>query len=125
MVQVGKIRDDPSPNGIQMNIPHQFTQVSILLAQDRLVSILEKVAASVMPSVKMAGVAGKQPSHHCGQRNFTASQEKMCMILKKRPGIAACLRLRKKGRQTIEKIRAIFVVPEYLSAFDSPDHEVM
>jgi hypothetical protein len=47
------------------------------------------------------------------------------MILKKRPGIAACLRLRKKGRQTIEKIRAIFVVPEYLPAFDSPDDEVM
>jgi hypothetical protein len=47
------------------------------------------------------------------------------MIWKERPGIAACLRLGKKDRETIKEIGAVLVVPEDLSTFDSPDHEVM
>jgi len=94
IVQVGKGGDDSCPDGIQVNIPHQFSQIRILLTSDGLISILKELPVAFMASIKSDGVARKQSSHQCGQRDFTASKEKMGMIRKKCPSIAGCLGLR-------------------------------
>jgi hypothetical protein len=78
-----------------------------------------------MPSVETDNVARKQSSHHCSQGDFAASKEEMCMIWKEGPSIARSLRLRQQGREAIQEISTIFIVPEDLSTFDPPDHEVM
>jgi hypothetical protein len=62
-IQSIQIIHDLCPQGIQMDIPDQFLQIGIFLAYDGFVSILEKLAMTLVPSIVGHCIAGKQPSH--------------------------------------------------------------
>jgi len=47
------------------------------------------------------------------------------MILKESPSITAGFRLGQQSRYSIQKIAPVIIIPEYLSALDSPDHDVI
>jgi predicted RecB family nuclease len=46
-----------------MYVPQEFLQVGFLLADDGLVAVLKKVAATSVPSVETSGIAGEEPCH--------------------------------------------------------------
>jgi hypothetical protein len=46
-----------------MNIPGQLQKIWILLAYDRLVSVVEKMPLSLMPPIKSYNVSGQDFSH--------------------------------------------------------------
>jgi hypothetical protein len=47
------------------------------------------------------------------------------VIRDKNPRITGGIRLRQYPGKTIQKVLAILIVPEYFSALDPPDHEMM
>jgi hypothetical protein len=49
----------------------------------------------------------------------------MGMIRDKNPSVAGGMSLRQDPGETIQKVLTIRIIPEYLSAFDPSDHEVM
>jgi len=51
-----------------MDVPDQFQQVRILLTQDGLVAVLEKMAAPMVAEVIADSVSRQEPLHHGGQR---------------------------------------------------------
>jgi hypothetical protein len=57
-VQIWKASDDSRPDRIQVNIPHKLQQIRILLTDDRLISILEKVSNPFMPAIKTDRISG-------------------------------------------------------------------
>jgi hypothetical protein len=49
----------------------------------------------------------------------------MGLIRNKNPSVAGGMSLRQEPGETIQKVLTIRIIPEYLSAFDPSDHEVM
>ena len=47
-----------------MDVPDQFQEIRIFFADDRFVSVLEKVAATFMSFVEGDGVSGHETAHH-------------------------------------------------------------
>lgn len=56
---------DAGPQWIQMNIAHQFLEISVLLASDRFVAILKQVAVAAVESADCSRLAKKQLSLTC------------------------------------------------------------
>jgi len=46
-----------------VDVAHQFQQVAVLFADNRLVAILKKMSAAPVPFVEADGVAGEQTPH--------------------------------------------------------------
>lgn len=46
-----------------MNIADQFQEVGLFLTEKGLVAVLDKMAATLMVTVKILGIAGEQTSH--------------------------------------------------------------
>ena len=67
------IRNQFGSQRIQMDVPHQFKQIGIFLAQDqdRFVPILKQVPMASMTAVEAYGMAGQQSPHHGGDWGIT------------------------------------------------------
>jgi hypothetical protein len=52
-----------------VNIPHQFQEISILIAQDRPVSPLEKMSHLTISLVEITGMPKQKGLHEPAQRN--------------------------------------------------------
>ncbi len=80
LIQRFYIRNDSGPNRIKVNIPYEFKQIGIFPAKNRFITILKKLAASTMPTVKVYCISGQQPPHNSGKRTSTRAQQKMKMV---------------------------------------------
>lgn len=124
-VQGRKVRDDSRPQRIQVKVANQLLEVSLLLANDGFVAVLEKMAVASVPVVEADYIAGQQPSHHRSDGNLAGAHKKVGVVWQKRPGVAAGFRLRKKISQALEKILSVLGISEDLSALDPPDHDMV
>jgi hypothetical protein len=62
-VQAAEIRNHARADWIEMEIPHEFQEVRLLLHQDGLVPVLEEMAAPPMPAVESPRVAREEGTH--------------------------------------------------------------
>jgi len=63
-----------------MNVSDQLQQVRILLAQNRLIAVLKKVALAVVTPVKLLGIAGQQPAHDGDYWGRAGPQQQMDVV---------------------------------------------
>ena len=63
-----------------MDITGQFQQVEIFLTDDRLLAVLKKMAAPLVPEVEVDGVAGHQAPQAPGQGLFSGPDKQMKMV---------------------------------------------
>ena len=63
-----------------MNIPHQFPQIGLFLADNRFVAILKQPATAAMSAVKPNNIASEEASHESGQGLPPGTEKKMGMI---------------------------------------------
>jgi hypothetical protein len=102
-----------------MDIPHQFEQVGILLAQNRFVPVLEQMAMALMAAVETDGVSGQKPAHNGGKGGTAGSQQQMKMVGDQCPRVTNRFGVLNNGTQPIEKIISVLIVQEYVTAFDT------
>jgi hypothetical protein len=57
--QLSKIFDNSRPQGIQVDISCQFEKIRIFLADDRLVTILEKMPMPLVPKIEIDYITGQ------------------------------------------------------------------
>jgi len=112
-------------HGIEVNIAYQLLEVRIFLTHDGFVSILKKMATASVVAVKADSVSRKEPSHDRGKGNKTCSKEEMKMIWDEHPCVTCGFSLREEFGEALQKILPVPVVYEYLSALDTPDHDVV
>jgi hypothetical protein len=109
--------------GIEVDVPWKFLQVGLLLADDGLVTVLEKVAAAPVPSVETGGIAGEEPYHESGQRKIARTKQHMRMVGHQCPGIADRYGFRQEKGQPTGKVFPVLVSKEDPFSVDSPyDH---
>jgi hypothetical protein len=63
-----------------MKVSHQGKQVSIFVAEDRLVSSLKEMTCLVMSAIEILGIRRSQPLHHPRKHHVTCLQEQVDMI---------------------------------------------
>jgi hypothetical protein len=110
---------------VKMNVTHQFQQVDVLLAQNRLVAVLEEVAVSTVSAVIPKGVTGQKPSHDRRDGNCSGPEQEVKMIGNKCPGIATCFGFFQDTSESNQKIVSVGIVLEYLSSFNAPGNDVV
>jgi hypothetical protein len=49
-----------------MNMPHQFTKISIFITDNRLIAILKQMTVAVVTSVESDRISSQQPLHKSG-----------------------------------------------------------
>jgi hypothetical protein len=99
-------------DGIEMNIPDQFEKIGVFLAEKGFIPVLEEMAGSVVFSVKVLGISGKQPSHQGREREASASQKQVHMIVHERPGIARSRGFIQKAGQPGDEMFIVVFIPE-------------
>jgi len=104
--------DETRTERVQMDIPHQFQQVRVLLTEDRFVAVLKEITRTVMTLVKRDGIPRQKAPHYLGHRDQACFQEQMEMIRNQRPSIAMRPGLFKNRRETSDKIGAVLIIPE-------------
>ena len=124
-VQFSNIRDNASPDRVQVNIANQFPQIVIFLADNGFVPILKKLAVAFVPVVEADCVSSKKSSHQAGKWYRSGAKKKMSMIGYQNPRVARGFRLRNKHCKALHNILVIFRVQEYLTTLYPPDHDVV
>jgi hypothetical protein len=108
-----------------MDITNQLQQISILLTQNRLVTILKQYPMPVVPSIVCHSIASQKTAHQSGHGNHSTPYQKMDMVRQQGPGKTGCLRFEKKKPQTVEKGVTIPIVLENSFPLDSSHYEVV
>src|SRR6056297_1113629 len=75
-----RARDHAGPNGVEMNVAHQFEQIVVRINQQSLVAPLEKMAGLFLPPVEILRIAKAEILHDSGKRNFLDLNGKMDVI---------------------------------------------
>lgn len=57
-LQCRYIRDDSGLKRVEMNVCHELFEISVLLAKDQFIAVLEKMSVSAMPSIELDRIAG-------------------------------------------------------------------
>jgi len=108
-----------------MDIADQFQEIGVFFADDGFVSVLEEMAGAFVSFIEGNGIPCHQSAHDFAEGGRGSSQEEVKMVRDQSPGIALGLGLFEDGGQAIKEGVAILVVPEDLSSFDSPAHDVL
>ena len=117
------VGNDAGPQRIEMDVPQELLQVGLLLTDDGLVTVLEKVAAAPVPSVETGDIAGKEPRHECRQGNIACAQQHMRMVGHQCPRIADRYGFRQENGQSAGKVLPVIVSEEDTFSVDSSyDH---
>jgi len=124
-VQSGQIRNHSGPERIQVNVTNQLLQIGLFLAYDGFIPVLQQMPMPLVTAVETDYIPGQQSPHQSGEGNFSRPQKKVSMILKKGPGIASRLCFLQKISQPLQKILPIPIIPKDLSAFNTPDDDMV
>jgi hypothetical protein len=75
-----KVRSRSRSHGIQVNVPDQFLEIGVFLAQHGLETILKQGAVTKMPAIEISGVPRHEAPHDMGDSGRRAAEQKMgCM----------------------------------------------
>jgi len=73
-------RLDAGPDRIQVNIAAEFQQITVAVNNDRFITPLKQMSASLALDVKVGGVRAIQIVHHLGQVCLRRLQQEVIMI---------------------------------------------
>jgi hypothetical protein len=106
-------------------VPDQFFEVDLFLADDGLVTVLEKLTCTVMTTVEGHDISSQEFTHEESKAQRPASQKEVSMIRQECPRIACRLCLGEKGGKPINEVQSIRVGAENVSTLNSPYHDVV
>ena len=89
------------------------------------VSVLKKLPVPLVPSIEIDHIPCQKPSHQGREPCTPRSEQKMGMVGEKRPCVADGICSGQKIGETIHHVIAVFVVSEYLPAFNAANHHVV
>jgi hypothetical protein len=72
-----------------MDVGHQLPQISVFLAQNGLVALLEKVPMAAIPLVETHGMAREQPLHDRCNRQSSGTQQEIAVVAHQRARLFA------------------------------------
>ncbi len=124
-VEAAHVRDQPGPQRIQVEIPHQLQKVRFRLHHDGFIPVLKEMAAPVVPAVEGAGVPREEGAHGVGQRARPRPDQQVEVVWEEGPGEDGDRARRGPGGQPLDEIGAIRVVPKDRSALDPARHHVV
>jgi hypothetical protein len=108
-------RDDSCSNRVQVDVPDQFQEIRLLLAEDGLVSVLKQRSMALISPVEAHHITGEQSSHQIGDALGTGSKEEVYMIGKQRPRKTRRPSGWNKLLKPRKQVLAVAVRPEYLT----------
>jgi hypothetical protein len=80
---------------------------------------------ALVTAVETHHIPGQQSPHQSCKGNFARSQKKVGMIRKQGPGKASRFCFQQKLSQPFKKILPVAIIPKDLSAFNTPDDNMM
>jgi hypothetical protein len=98
-----------------MNVSDEFPKVSILLAKDRLVPVLEKMPVTPVAQIEGDRISRQKPAHQSGDWSSSCSQEEVKMIGEESPSIAGCFCSLEVGGKPLQEIIAVIIIEEDLA----------
>jgi hypothetical protein len=63
MIKGGNIRHKPGPQGVEMNVPDELEEIAFLLANDRFVTVLKKMADALVTTIEADSIPRQQTAH--------------------------------------------------------------
>ena len=108
-----------------MNIPRQFEQIGFFLADYGLITILVKMATSMMLFFETDSLIGKEAPHGPALWYCAGSQQEVKMVGDQRPGKAGRITATYNGPQAIQKPLAVRIVKKNLAAGDPAHNDMM
>jgi hypothetical protein len=124
-IQLCNAVHDLAAHGVQMNVSDQFQKIGILFNHDTLVSVLKKMALSVMPPIVPDRITCHQSPHHSGEAHPVGSKKKMKMIGHETPCKQLDISLRNQVRKALEESLPVFRIPKDVPALDTPGHHML
>lgn len=113
------------PQGVEVDVADQLKQVKVFLADDGLVTVLEKMAGSLMAKVEDHRIAGQKPQHEDGKPCLPWAEQQVKMIVHECPGQAVGAGFEQEFSKAIEKQVAIIVVKEDVAPLDASDDDML
>ena len=124
-VQFGQGLDDSGPQGIEMEVPHEFEEVRLLLHHKGAVAILEQVALPMVAPVEGAGIAAEPAAHEGGQGPVARAQEEVDVVREQGPREDLDPRGLHLRGEAAEKIVPALGGSEEQRLLDPPGHHVV
>jgi len=123
--QCPKTNNDSRPDRIQVDVSHQLEKIRVFVANDGPVSVLKKVAGTLVTQIEHHGVAGQQAPHDLGQGSLFRLQQQMEVVIEQDPGVASRLGFRQESAEAGNKIFPVLIVKENGTFFDPSDDDVL
>ncbi len=108
-----------------MDVTNQFPEIDVFLADDGFIAVLKKLPVALIPSIEIDHIPCQKPPHQGREPSTPRSEKKMGMVGEKGPGVADGICSGQQIGETIHHVIAVFVVAEYLPAFNAANHHVV
>ncbi|MEZ4600494.1 MAG: hypothetical protein R2940_11965 [Syntrophotaleaceae bacterium] len=120
-----QVFNDSGTQRIQVDIPHQFQQVGIAVADNGFVTILEQVADTIVAQVENYGVTGKQTAHEMRKLGDMGLYQQMEMGIQQSPGETLRPGFAKQPGKAGEELFAILVIEKNRTFLNPSDDDMM
>jgi hypothetical protein len=108
-----------------VNVADELEKIGFFLHQDRLESVLEKVARTLVATIERNSVAGEDSSHYPGKGLRSRADKEMRVVRHERPCIYHGLPCGKGILEASGHILVVFSRAEQLAPFYAPYHYMM
>ena len=108
-----------------MDVADQFQEIRIFFADDRFVSILEKVTTTFVAFVEGNSVPGHETAHDFAEWGGAGAQEEVEMVWNQGPCVALHLGFFEDDGESFQERLTVLVIEEDVSSFNSPGHDVL
>jgi hypothetical protein len=114
-----KILNQAAPQRIQVDVAHQLQEVRVVLANNRLESVMEQMPDPAVTPVEVNGVRRHQTPHECREGRPIGADEQVKMVGHQAPCEATGARFKQKFPESLKEEFVVFGVEEDPVAFVS------
>jgi len=108
-----------------MDVPRQFEQIRVLLADDGLVPILKEMPVSLMPAVEIDHIAGQQLLHALGERPRPRAHQEVEVARHEGPGVHDQVSLLAQRSKPVDEVVPVGVSVKDLGALNAPADDML
>jgi hypothetical protein len=108
-----------------VNVADQFKKVSIFIADNGFVSVLEKMTTAIVSMVEINRIPGQKASHEYRKRCPVAAKKEMGVISEHGPGKTVGAGFFKQGRKSIHKHATVVLVEDDLPLLDTAHNDML
>lgn len=125
MIEGGHVRHKPGPQGVEMNVPDELEEVAVLLANDRFVTVLEKMTDALVTTIEADSIPRQQTAHERSERALIGTKKEVKMIGDEGPGQTVGPGLLEQSRKPVNKGLPIMIIDKDRGFFDAPDDDML